>query len=63
MQEAVDVVVSKQDSQGIWKLANSFNGKFLVDIEEKGRPSKWITMNALRILKRYYDANANGIRR
>jgi hypothetical protein len=54
MQEAVDVVVSKQDPRGIWKLANTFNGKFLVDIEEKGRPSKWITLNALRILKGYY---------
>jgi hypothetical protein len=54
MQEAVDVVVSKQDSNGIWKLANTFNGRFLVDIEEKSRPSKWITLNALRVLKEYY---------
>ncbi|MGD0954779.1 MAG: nitrogen fixation protein NifH [Methanotrichaceae archaeon] len=54
MQEAIDVVVSKQDSVGIWKLANTFNGKFLVDVEEKGKPSKWITLNALRVLKGYY---------
>lgn len=54
MQEAVDVVVSKQDSCGIWKLASTFNGRFHVDIEEKGRPSKWITLNALRVLKGYY---------
>ncbi|MDP1808609.1 MAG: nitrogen fixation protein NifH [Actinomycetota bacterium] len=55
MQEAVDIVVSKQDSSGRWKLANTFNGRFHVDIEEKGRPSKWITLNALKILKRYYS--------
>jgi hypothetical protein len=54
MQDAIDLVVSKQDSSGIWKLANTFNGKFQVDIEEKGRPSKWITLNALRALKGYY---------
>ncbi len=54
MQEAVDVVVSKQDSNGVWKLANTFYGKFLIDIEEKSRPSKWITLNALRVLKGYY---------
>jgi hypothetical protein len=54
MQEAVDVVVSKQGSNGTWKLASTFNGRFLVDIEEKGRPSKWITLNALRVLKGYY---------
>jgi hypothetical protein len=54
MQEAVDMVVSKQDSDGTWKLANTFNGRFQVDIEEKGEPSKWITLNALRVLKGYY---------
>jgi hypothetical protein len=52
MQEAVDLVVSKQDSSGRWALASTFNGKFQVDVEDKGKPSKWITLNALRVLKR-----------
>jgi hypothetical protein len=55
MQEAVDLVVSKQDDQGRWKLENTFNGKFQVDIEHKDKQSKWITLNALRVLKRYYS--------
>lgn len=54
MQEAVDLVTSKQDDQGRWKLENTFNGRFQVDIEQKGKTSKWITLNALRILKTYY---------
>ncbi|MDD5095235.1 MAG: nitrogen fixation protein NifH [Dehalococcoidia bacterium] len=54
MQEAVDAVVSKQDSAGRWKLADTFNGRFQVDIEEKGKPSKWITLRALSVLKQYY---------
>jgi len=54
MQEALDVVLSRQDQSGTWKLASTFNGKYLVDIEEKGRPSKWITLNALRVLKGFY---------
>lgn len=54
MQEAVDLVESKQDDSGRWKLADNFNGRFQVDIEAKGEPSKWITLNALRVLKRYY---------
>jgi hypothetical protein len=54
MQEAVDAVIRQQDSNGRWKLANTFNGKFLVDIETKGKPSKWITLNALRVLKGFY---------
>jgi len=54
MQEAVDLVVSKQDQQSRWKLENSFNGKFITNIETKGKPSKWITLNALRVMKNYY---------
>jgi len=55
MQDAVDIVVSKQDDQGRWNLERTFNGRFLVNIEQKGKPSKWITLNALKVLKRYYS--------
>jgi hypothetical protein len=54
MQEAIDVVISKQDNQGRWMLEKSFNGRFHVNIEQKGKPSKWITLFALRTLKRFY---------
>ena len=27
------------------------NGKFVVDIEAKGEPSRWVTLRALRVLK------------
>jgi hypothetical protein len=54
MKEAIDIVVSKQDDQGRWSLENTFNGKYLVTIEQKGKPSKWITLFALRTLKRFY---------
>jgi hypothetical protein len=54
MQEAIDVVISKQDDQGRWMLEKSFNGRFQVSIEQKGKPSKWITLFALRTLKRFY---------
>ncbi|OGD58033.1 hypothetical protein A3K78_00190 [Candidatus Bathyarchaeota archaeon RBG_13_52_12] len=52
MQPAVDIVLSSQQLDGRWLLENTFNGKMWVDIEEKGRPSKWITLRALRTLKR-----------
>lgn len=54
MQDAVDIVVSKQNDRGQWILENTFNGRFLTNIESKSKPSKWITLNALRMLKRYY---------
>jgi hypothetical protein len=52
MQEAVDLVLSKHDRRGRWKLENTFNGRFQTDIEQKGRASKWVTLHALRVLKR-----------
>jgi len=52
MQEAVDVLISKQDELGRWKLESTFNGRFQTNIEEKGKPSKWITLNALKVLKK-----------
>jgi len=55
MQEAIDLVISKQDDQGRWKLESTFNGRFQVNIEKKDKPSKWITLNALRVLKRLYS--------
>ena len=48
--EARDLVASKRDTQGHWKLENTFNGRFIVDIEAKGEPSRWITLRALRVL-------------
>jgi len=53
MQEAVDLVISKQDDYGRWKLESTFNGRFQVNIEQKGKSSRWITLNALKVLKRF----------
>jgi len=52
MKEAIDLVISKQDEQGRWILENTYNGRFLVNIERKGKQSKWINLNALRVLKK-----------
>ena len=52
LENAVQLILSKQDAQGRWKLANSLNSKMWTDIEKKGRPSKWVTLRALRALKR-----------
>ena len=51
MDEALALVASKADAQGRWKLQSTFNGRFVVDIETKGEPSRWITLRALRVLK------------
>jgi len=56
---ALDMVVSKQNEQGRWKLEHTYiNGKSWVDIEKKGKPSKWVTLRALRVLKAAYPETA-----
>lgn len=49
--EAYQWLMSKQNQQGRWKLENTVNGKMWVDIERRGKPSKWITLRALRVVK------------
>ena len=48
--EALDLLAAKQDVNGRWKLQDTFNGRFVVDIEAKGQPSRWVTLRALRVL-------------
>ncbi len=54
MQQAIDLVESRQDEHGRWLLQDTFNDRFQLKIESKGKPSKWITLNALTVLKHYY---------
>ena len=54
LQEPVDFVLSKQNTEGKWDLEATFNGKFQVDLESRGKPSKWITLNSLRVLRSYF---------
>ncbi len=51
MQESLDVVIAKQNEEGKWVLEQKFSGRMQANIERKGKPSKWITLNALRVLK------------
>lgn len=51
MDEAIELVASKQDRYGRWKLESTYNGRFQTSIEQKGKASKWVTLNALRVLR------------
>jgi hypothetical protein len=48
---AIELMLSKRNADGRWALRHSLNGKMWIDIEQKGQPSKWITLRALRVLK------------
>lgn len=47
-------LLQKRHDQGRWRLENTFNGRFQVNIEQKGKPSKWVTLTALRALTAYF---------
>jgi len=51
LRDALEILQGLQMADGRWKLENSFNGKMLVRIEQKGKPSRWITLKALRVLE------------
>ncbi len=50
LRPAIDLLLSKRDEHGRWQMAYTYNGKTWVDIEVKGKPSKWVTLRALRVL-------------
>lgn len=52
MQDAIDLVRSKQDENGRWKQNEDYyNGRMLMRFEKAGEASKWVTGEALRVLK------------
>jgi hypothetical protein len=53
MNEALGIIVEAQQEDGRWHLKDSFNGKMWIDIEKKNKPSKWITLRALYVLRKW----------
>jgi hypothetical protein len=52
--EAVDVIASKRDNDGRWPLEIQYPGTMPIETgEDEGRPSRWNTLRALRVLDWY----------
>ena len=50
--EAVALVESKRGADGRWPLEQAHHDELLVEMDEReGRPSRWITLAALRVLR------------
>ena len=57
--EAIELVASKRDGDGRWPLETRYPGVMPVDIDEgEGRPSRWNTLRALRVLRWYERADS-----
>lgn len=56
MDDAMGIVLAKQDDMGRWKAENTYNSdRLLIPMDREGEPSKWITLRAMRVLKRYHS--------
>ena len=59
--EAIDLVRSRRDSEGRWPLENPHPGRLHFEMDEgEGKPSRWNTLRALRVLRWYEQAGSAG---
>jgi len=58
--EAIALVESKRDREGRWPLDVLYPGKLPIEMDDgEGKPSRWITLRALRVLD-WYDKYSAG---
>jgi len=54
MAEAIELVASKRDGDGLWPEERRYPGVMAVEMHEgEGLPSRWNTLRALRVLNRF----------
>jgi hypothetical protein len=59
MSEAIDLLLSKRQADGTWLLENTYPGRVHFALEDgDGRPSRWNTLRALRVLRWYEQGKA-----
>jgi hypothetical protein len=59
MAEAIELLASKRDGDGRWLLEARYPGVMPIDTDEgEGRPSRWNTLRALRVLRWYERADS-----
>jgi hypothetical protein len=51
LRDAIDLLRAKRNQDGSWNLENRHAGKVFFEMEEVGKPSRWNTLRALRVLK------------
>jgi hypothetical protein len=57
--EAIELVTSKSDGDGRWQLETQYPGVMPVETDQgEGRPSRWNTLRALRVLNWYSPAHS-----
>jgi hypothetical protein len=49
--DAMDILMKKQRKDGKWPLQDIHPGRTYFDMEKAGKPSRWNTLRALRIIE------------
>ena len=63
LEDAVELLIQKRRPNGTWLLEGAPTGRMQTNIEAVGKPSKWITLNALRVVKRLHETSSRQIRK
>lgn len=50
MQDAIELLMSKQKPDGRWVMNTGMTGRKYFDMEKAGQPSRWNTLKAMRVL-------------
>lgn len=58
LDRAVEWVAARQDDMGRWANRHAYQGKMVLDIDRPGKPSKWVTLRACRVLKSVAETRA-----
>ena len=51
MNDAIDLVYKRRNADGTVEFTKSSSGKYFFEMEKVGKPSRWNTLRALRVLK------------
>lgn len=55
LSEAMEVLESKRSAEGTWKNEGKYGGKTFFDMESVGKPSRWNTLRARRVLRWWHN--------
>jgi hypothetical protein len=58
--DALDVLQRRRRKDGTWPVQNKHTGRVWFDMEQTGRPSRWNTLRALRVLRWNREITAGG---
>lgn len=53
MKDAIEEIMKQRTQDGLWKLPSKHPGQTHFEMEQAGKPSRWNTLRALRVLKQY----------